>query len=268
MNCRRLGDRELVLHPEIEPVRQAADSSAWDLYVSAQGGPLVPRDLLRVRLSYEVTENGNLYGDDVSKISGVYSPIRGPESLIHTRTTKYKIVPKRQADGVSGFDLDFSGGPAAPRSSVNNCTREPREVENRADPGGTVINDCASWADIGSLSRKEKRVIAQRLSDAARVTNKCVKVRPKASPMTEQEKQISELLSLRGVDASAGMVRSLISGAVVAFGDQVLTVEEGRLTVRNRTAAGVQRLPSQIVEIKQQADDLLNRMKRAFSARE
>ena len=79
---------------------------------------------------------------------------------------------------------------------------------------------------------------------------------------------MSELLSLRGVDASAGMVRSLISGAVVAFGDQVLTVEEGRLTVRNLTAAGVQRLPSQIVEIKQQADDLLNRMKRAFSARE
>ena len=61
--------------------------------------------ILRVRLSYEVTENGNLYGDDVSKISGVYSPNRGPESLIHTRTTKYKIVPKRQTDGVSGFDL-------------------------------------------------------------------------------------------------------------------------------------------------------------------
>lgn len=129
------------------------------------------------------------------------------------------------------------------------------------------MNDCASWADIGSLSRKEKRVIAQRLSDAARVTNKRVKVRPKVSAMTEQEKQISELLALRGVDASAGMVRSLISGAVVAFGDQVLTVEEGRLTVRNRTAAGVQRLPSQIVEIKHQAGDLLSRMKRAFSGR-
>jgi hypothetical protein len=64
--------------------------------------------------------------------------------------------------------------------------------------------------------------------------------------MTEKEKQISELLALRGVDASAGMVRSLISGAVVAFGDQVLTVDEGRLTVRNRAAAGVQRLPSQL----------------------
>lgn len=63
------------------------------------------------------------------------------------------------------------------------------------------------------------------------------------------------------------MVRSLISGAVVAFGDQVLTVDEGRLTVRNRAAAGVECLPSQIVEIKQQADDLLNRMKHAFSAR-
>lgn len=114
-------------------MRQAADSSAWDLYVSAQGGPLVSRELLRVRLSYEVTENGNLYGDDVSKISGVYSPNRGPESLIHTRTTKYKIVPKRQTDGVSGFDLDFQAAPPPLGSSVNNCTREPREVEKRAD---------------------------------------------------------------------------------------------------------------------------------------
>ncbi|ULQ29580.1 hypothetical protein JFN83_25835 (plasmid) [Enterobacter hormaechei subsp. xiangfangensis] len=72
------------------------------------------------------------------------------------------------------------------------------------------MNDCASWAIWALYPGKKKRVIAQRLSEAAKASNKRVKVRPKASPMTEQEKQISELLALRGVDASAGMVRSLI----------------------------------------------------------
>lgn len=122
---RRLGDRELVLHPELEPARQAANGGEWDNYVLAQGGPLVERDKLRIRLNYETTENGNAYGDDVQRITGIYCPITGSDSLIFTRTTQYKIVPKRQgADGVA-VDVGFSGGSAAPRSSVNNCTRDP-----------------------------------------------------------------------------------------------------------------------------------------------
>ncbi|WP_127960166.1 replication endonuclease [Serratia microhaemolytica] len=116
---RRLGDRELVLHPELEPARQAANQGAWDHYVSAQGGPLVARKDLRVRLNYQITPNGNDYGDDVARITGVYCPELGSDSLIFTRTTQYKIVPKRQAVGVA---VDLPGGAAAAWSSVNNCT--------------------------------------------------------------------------------------------------------------------------------------------------
>jgi hypothetical protein len=110
---RRLGDRELVLHPELETARQAANGGEWDNYVLAQGGPLVERDKLRIRLNYETTENGNAYGDNVQRITGIYCPITGNDSLIFTRTTQYKIVPKRQsADGVA-VDVGFSGGSAA-----------------------------------------------------------------------------------------------------------------------------------------------------------
>jgi hypothetical protein len=75
--------------------------------------PLVARDYLRVRLSYDIIENGNAYGDDVTTISGIYCPFMGESSLIHTRTTQYKIVPKRAAEDTPGFDFDVSGGSAA-----------------------------------------------------------------------------------------------------------------------------------------------------------
>ena len=98
---RRLGERELVLHPEIETVRAAADGASWQDYVMLQGGPFVERDGLKIRLRYDVTENGNDYGDTVSKIEGVYCPLTGDETTIYTRTSTYKIVPKhRSASGV------------------------------------------------------------------------------------------------------------------------------------------------------------------------
>lgn len=103
---RRLGNRELVLHPEIEEARAAADAADWPGYTNAQGGPLVPRDCLRVRLSYEYTEEGNDYGDTVAKITGVYCPLTIRESVIFTRTTEYKIVPKRKPSPVENLTLE------------------------------------------------------------------------------------------------------------------------------------------------------------------
>lgn len=117
---RRLGSRELVLHPELEAARAAADAPDWPRYVNAQGGPFVTRDCLRVRLNYEYTENGNDYGDTVAKISGVYCPFTISESVIYTRTNDYKIVAKRKPSPVENLTLE--GRDAAPWSSVNNCT--------------------------------------------------------------------------------------------------------------------------------------------------
>ncbi|WP_340139953.1 hypothetical protein [Enterobacter cloacae] len=83
---------------------------------------MVERDKLRIRLNYETIENGNACGDNVLRITGIYCPITGNDSLIFTRTTQYKNVPKRQnANGVA-VDVGFS---SAPRSSVNNCTQDP-----------------------------------------------------------------------------------------------------------------------------------------------
>ncbi|HCA7354014.1 TPA: replication endonuclease [Citrobacter freundii] len=259
---RRLGDRELVLHPELEPARQAANGGEWDNYVLAQGGPLVERDKLRIRLNYETTENGNAYGDDVQRITGIYCPITGSDSLIFTRTTQYKIVPKRQgADGVA-VDVGFSGGSAAPRSSVNNCTREPATgadgVEHADHEVGVTVN-------FDALSRQGKRELAQRLSEDVRSKRKKrPPEREEGAGLSVKEQQIRELLALRGVDASAGMLRSMMGGASVACGDLVMTVQDGRLVSRNRAASGLDKLPSQVMAAKKKTSDLMNRMKAAF----
>ncbi|WP_179656648.1 hypothetical protein, partial [Salmonella enterica] len=76
-----------------------------------QGGPFVARDDLTVRLYYSHTENGNDYGDTVSKIEGVYSPFSDAEDLIHTRTASYNIVPK--LNPTPGGVLPLTGREAA-----------------------------------------------------------------------------------------------------------------------------------------------------------
>ncbi|MGA1952730.1 replication endonuclease [Klebsiella pneumoniae complex sp. WS2972] len=174
---RRLGNRELVLHPEIEEVRAAADASDWPGYNHAQGGPLVSRDCVRVRLNYEYTEDGNDYGDTVAKITGVYCPFTIRESVIFTRTTDYKIVPKRKPS--SGENLTLEGRTAAPRSSVNNCTERAESdkkppLEKAVPADKTAPDDSSVTAlplNIDVLrrySRQQRQEITSRLRKSAR----------------------------------------------------------------------------------------------------
>ncbi|CNF54923.1 replication gene A [Yersinia bercovieri] len=111
----------------MDNVRFAADVGNWYAYTEFQGGPMVSRDCLTVRLSYEITEMGNLYAEDVQRIQGIYSPLLGLESLICTRLVKWQIVPKLAESAAQAGVLGFSGGNAAARSSVNNCTPESRQ---------------------------------------------------------------------------------------------------------------------------------------------
>ncbi|MFI2832058.1 replication endonuclease [Klebsiella aerogenes] len=169
---RRLGNRELVLHPELEEARASADAPDWPGYTNAQGGPFVRRDCLRVRLNYEFTEDGNDYGDTVAKITGVYCPYSGNDSVIFTRTTDYKIVPKRKSSPVENLTLE--GRAAAPRSSVNNCTgrsasdeKPPSETAVTADktaPDDSSVTELPlNIEDLRQYSRQQRQEITSRL---------------------------------------------------------------------------------------------------------
>lgn len=155
---RRLGSRELVLHPELEAARAAADAPDWSGYVNAQGGPFVTRDCLRVRLNYEYTENGNDYGDTVAKISGVYCPFTISESVIYTRTNDYKIVPKRKPSPVENLTLE--GRDAAPWSSVNNCTGRAESDEKSPSERTELPRNIE---DLRRYSRQQRQEITDRL---------------------------------------------------------------------------------------------------------
>ncbi|MDI6433010.1 replication endonuclease [Cronobacter turicensis] len=139
---RRLRGQQLA-DPRMDAVLAAADlASDWASYTDLQGGPLVARRDLIVRLAYEITEQGNEYGEDVQRVQGIYSPhVQGSEVV--TRLVKWAIVPKlAEASAEAGF----SGGAAAPWSSVNNCTGGTRrrltiELQNRGFDGSDLEID-------------------------------------------------------------------------------------------------------------------------------
>ncbi|OCF95633.1 hypothetical protein A9G08_10955 [Gilliamella sp. wkB195] len=120
---RRLGSQK-VESKEIDPVLAAADAGDWAAYTQLQGGVTVRRKDLRVRVSYEETQNQ--FEEDVKKVKGVFSPIVGVASFICTRLIKWAIVPKNRRD-------------CAPRSSVNNCTEVKKSPEY--DQRKIIINE-------------------------------------------------------------------------------------------------------------------------------
>lgn len=66
---RRMRGQQLA-DPRMDAVLAAADiASDWASYTELQGGPLVARRDLVVRLAYEITEQGNEYGEDVQRVS-------------------------------------------------------------------------------------------------------------------------------------------------------------------------------------------------------
>ncbi|HDZ3085057.1 TPA: replication endonuclease [Klebsiella pneumoniae] len=268
---RRLGSRELVLHPELEAARAAADAPDWPGYINAQGGPFVTRDCLRVRLHYEYTENGNDYGDTVAKITGVYCPFTISEAVIYTRTNDYKIVPKRKPSPVENLTLE--GRDAAPWSSVNNYTQETVFDTDRVEHVASELADQlkvtvpteALTVNLDALSRQEKRELAQRLSDDVRSKRK------KQRPLREQRARLSikellvkDLLALRGIHASVGMVQSLIAGAHIDYGNLIFAVKDGRLRIRNRLDAGFKVATKQKMANILVRDRILERLKKAF----
>ncbi|QDL30867.1 replication endonuclease [Serratia liquefaciens] len=237
---RRLGNRELRLHPEIAPAHDAATVGDWGGYTLAQGGPLVTRDCLRVRLNYEVTPDGNAYGDDVSRITGVYAPASGPESVVFTRTSTYKIVPKAKAD--EGLAVDLQG---APRPLGVLSITVP--VDARATQGavleGAFIGEGTRPipADFDRMTKEERRDLRDRLKNLApeqkpppKRTNRPHSVTPEmAAGLDDIAVQVLSFLQSIGLEPAPWELNALLSGAVVNFGqghvfrlhgDRIITV--------------------------------------------
>ena len=150
---RKMADTETAhaLSVEFAAVHDAADAGQWADYVNAQGGPFVRRDELQVRTWYEPTETLNEYGEECTRIKGVFDTTVGSDTPILTRLIQWKIVPKLALD----LDVDLKGDPSPSRSSVNNCTGETFG----APPSPPEI-------DLSKpLSRSARRKLAERITE-------------------------------------------------------------------------------------------------------
>ncbi|MCT8350590.1 MULTISPECIES: replication endonuclease [Photorhabdus] len=157
---RRMADHDTAMGLSVEfaIVHDAADNGDWANYINAQGGPFVRRDDLVARLWYETQPETNTHGEDVIRIKGVFSPLVGMDTPILTRFKSWKIVPKlAEASAEAGF----SGAPAPPRSSVNNCT----EARNTVSQGSDLYLD-EFYYGWHQMSEKEK---IQRVHESAKL---------------------------------------------------------------------------------------------------
>ncbi|CAI2487309.1 replication endonuclease [Serratia proteamaculans] len=223
---RRLRDRDLYLHPEIAPAHVAADEGDWAGYTVAQGGPLVARDCIRVRLNYEVTPDGNAYGDDVSRINGIYAPASGPDSLIFTRTSTYKIVPKAKAD--EGLAVDVQGAPR-PLGVLSITVPVADSTAQGSGPGGTLTGEDTSQipADFDHMTRQERRESLDRLRATTQkqqpqddLPDKPHVVTPvMAAGMDDIARQLLVFVRSIGLEPTPWEFNALLSGAVVNFGN-------------------------------------------------
>ena len=146
---RRLRNTELP-DSKMDAVLAAADVGDWAAYTAEQGGPLVLRKNLVVRLAYRVKESPNLYGEEVKRVNGVISPIIGDSSVVCTRPIRWKIIPKMSL--CDRRESSVSGRIAAPWSSVNNCTQD---FSSRLTPD--LFKDTSTSAHDGNVMLNKRR---------------------------------------------------------------------------------------------------------------
>ena len=141
---RRLKNKK-VTNDIIDPVLASADIGDWAAYTTHQGGPLVKRKDIKVRLAYE--DKVNQYEEIIKKIKGVYAPIHGFASFICTRLIKWKLVPKNSSNDVKTNDRFLLRAERTPWSSVNNCThinyskQQRQEIKQQLKIIGLPDND-------------------------------------------------------------------------------------------------------------------------------
>ncbi|RPD99191.1 replication endonuclease [Candidatus Pantoea deserta] len=138
------------LSRELTEAREAADNGDWAAYINAQGGPFVRRDELAVRIWYQDAEECNRWGEEITRIKGVYLPDAGKEKPLLTRLVAWKVVPKRKAEAEEAKQS------AASWSSVINCT-PLTEAQPAGSPGVLArLTHC-----VDRLAKKNAKALFQ-----------------------------------------------------------------------------------------------------------
>jgi hypothetical protein len=119
--------------PQLEICRRAADVGNWRWYTEAMGGPVCCRVDRPVHLLNIIKEAANKYGEDVTKMVGVF----GLREQVETRIDGWEVTKiGLEARGIVPLAARQGGavalGPGvsrAPRSSDNNCTEDRKRED-------------------------------------------------------------------------------------------------------------------------------------------
>ncbi|TOY94188.1 replication endonuclease [Vibrio fluvialis] len=111
----------------VTEVMKAADRGQWRDYIMGQGGPFVKRADLLITNVYEELPFASPHGETVRKLDGFDASGVFIKTRLRVWTIKQKSKVNDDVEAIAqGSAATVIGGPAASRSSVNNCT-EPRE---------------------------------------------------------------------------------------------------------------------------------------------
>lgn len=156
------------INPLFAELHRAADAGDWQQYTQLQGGALVARRDLPLRIWYQQKDEPNDYGEYRDLIKGLVMPAAHIPP-IETRLHTYRIVRKQpeildDSGQAVDFDFDLRGASAPSRTRVNNCT----EYKKHTDPLPIYPPDLTAHDgeaqpeqfEIGLLSLDKKKQIA------------------------------------------------------------------------------------------------------------
>ncbi|WP_279204417.1 replication endonuclease [Obesumbacterium proteus] len=159
------------INPLFAELHRAADAGDWQQYTQLQGGALVARRDLPLRIWYQQKEEPNDYGEYLDLIKGLMMPaVHIPP--IETRLHTYRIVRKKpevldDSGQAVDFDFDLRGASAPSRTRVNNCT----EVKKRTNspPGSPSLmtvpteREGPEQFEIGQLTQEQRKQVRESL---------------------------------------------------------------------------------------------------------
>ncbi|MGV3749289.1 replication endonuclease [Citrobacter freundii] len=165
------------INPLFAELHRAADAGDWQQYTQLQGGALVARCDLPLRIWYQQKDQPNDHGEYQTLIKGLVMPhIFMPP--VETRLHSYRIVRKKPEiinDSGKAVDLavDLKGASAPSRTCVNNCTKYKKQTDllpvYLTDLTMPADDESPEQLEIGKFSREQKRLVAEDLKKYKRM---------------------------------------------------------------------------------------------------
>ncbi len=152
------------INPLFAELHRAADAGDWQQYTQLQGGALVARRDLPLRIWYQQKDEPNDYGEYLDLIKGLVMPaVHIPP--IETRLHTYRIVRKKpevldDSGQAVDFDFDLRGASAPSRTRVNNCTEVKKHTKSGGDNSPPVEPE---QYEIGQMTREQKKRLNESL---------------------------------------------------------------------------------------------------------